>query len=227
MRNIYADSNLVGSMRMFFLNGKNMFENLKFFQACINECFLILIEIVELICKAAGEYSIEVGVEYHIDQIIEELTDFLRFIREMTSNYSRNGHKIHRNNSISILFLLCRLVIFKDNDKCTEDETIPAHVSFHPNDSILELDISQRLKRLGLNLAHAPYEAIKNLDSLSNTIDEVSSVSTAGNYVTATENMLMAGGLWRNELQIALLDYPLKHFYPQVVDLIAYALKVL
>lgn len=169
----------------------------------------------------------DVAVEYHIDQIINDLTDFLRFIREMTSNYSRNGHKMHRNNSISILFLLCRLLIFKENDKCTDDETIQAHISSHPNESFLDLDISQRLKQLALNSSHhQPFEQpIKNLDSSSNTIDEISSVSTVGNYVTATENMA-GGGLWRKELQIALLDYPLKHFYSQVVDLISYALKV-
>lgn len=168
----------------------------------------------------------EVAVEYHIDQIIDELTDFLRFIREMTTNYTENGHKIHRNNSISILFLLCRLVIFKENDRCTEDETVQAHVSSHPNESILDLDIGQRLKRLVLNSSHQPFETVNHLDSSSNTIDEISSVSTVGNYVTATENMAVDGGLWRKELQIALLDYPLKHFYPQVVDLISYALKV-
>lgn len=206
-----------------------------FFQAAVNECFLILIEIVELICKSGGVYSMEVAVEYHIDQIIHELTDFLRFIRDMTLNYSRNNHKMHRNNAISILFLLCRLVIFKDNDKCIEDDTtIQAHASSHPNESILDLDISQRLRRIALNPAHPPpppppplpLDAIRNLHSSSSTIDEISSVSSMGNYVTATEQMQAAGGLWRKELQIALLDYPLKHFYPQVVDLISYALKV-
>lgn len=201
------------------------------FQAAINDCFLILIEIVELICKAGRVYSIDVAVEYHIDQIIDDLTDFLRFIRDLTSNYSKNGHRIHRNNSISILFLLCRLVIFKENDKCTEDDTIQAQITPHVHESLLDLDISQRLKRITLNSAHPlpSFDSIKNLDSSSNTIDEISSVSSVGNYVTATEHMQAAAGaasLWRKELQIALLDYPLKHFYPQVVDLIAYALKV-
>lgn len=199
------------------------------FQAAVNECFLILIEIIELICKSGGAYCTEVAIEYHIDQIIDDLTDFLRFIREMTSNYSRNDHKINRNNSISILFLLCRLIIFKENAKCTDDdETIPVQSS-RPSESILDLDISQRLKRIALNSSCQPFNTIKNFDSSSNTIDDNSSVSTLGNYVTATENMAGAGGdgSWRKELQIALLDYPLKHFYPQVVDLIAYALKVL
>lgn len=181
-------------------------------------------------------YSIDVAVEYHIDQIIEDLTEFLRFIRDMTSDYSENRHKIHRNNSISILFLLCRLVIFKENDKCPEDDTIQAHVPPHVNESLLDLDISQRLKRITLSSAHPlppppPFESIRNLDSSSNTIDEISSVSSVGNYVTATEHMPAGAGdgvanSWRQELQIALLDYPLKHFYPQVVDLISYTLKV-
>lgn len=194
-------------------------------KAAVNECFLILIEIVELICKTGVVYSMEVAVEYHIDQIIEDLTDFLRFIREMTSNYCRSGHKINRNNSISIFFLLCRLVMFKENDKCTEDETIQPQLSSRQNESILDLNIRQRLKQLALNSSRHPFDGVKHLDSSSNTIDDVSSVSTVGNYVTATENM-GGGELWRKELQIALLDYPLKHFYPQVVDLISYTMKV-
>lgn len=197
-----------------------------------------MIEIIELICKAGGVYCTEVADEYHIDRIIDELTEFLRFIREMTSNYSgassQAAHNINRNNSISILFLLCRLIIFKENDKCIDDETVPAQLSSRPNESFFDLDISQRLKRL--NVSNQPFDTVKNLYSSSNTIDEVSSVSTLGNYVTATENMAAAaaaaagggdvGALWKKELQIALLDYPLKHFYPQVVDLISYALKV-
>lgn len=177
-------------------------------------------------------YSIDVAVAYHIEQIIVDLTDFLRFIRDMTSNYSKNGHRIHRNNSISILFLLCRLVIFKESDKCTEDDTIQAHIQPHANESLLDLDISQRLKRITLSSAHPlpPFDSNKNLGSSSNTIDEISSVSSVDNYVTAIEQATAAGdgvaSSWRKELQIALLDYPLKHFYPQVVDLISYALKV-
>lgn len=182
-------------------------------------------EIIELICKSADEYCLEVAVDYHIDQIIAELTDFLRFVREMTSNYSRDDHKIYRNNSISILFLLCRLVMFKENDKCTDDETIQANLSSRPNESIPDLDIGQRLKQLSLDSARQQFESLNNIDSSSNTID---SISTTGNYVTAMEHMSAAiGNGWRNELQIALLDYPLKHFYPQVVDLISYAMKVI
>lgn len=199
------------------------------FQAEVNECFLILIEIVELICKAGGEYSTEVAVEYHIDQIIDELTEFLRFIREMTSNYKHNGHKINRNNSISILFLLCRLVMFRDNAKGAEDETIQAQLSSRPNESFFDSGIEQRLKRLTLNSSRQSIEPVKNDVSSSNTIDDITSVSTMDNYVTATEYLATAAGngAWRKELQIALLDYPLKHFYPQVVDLISYAMKVL
>lgn len=189
------------------------------FQAGINECFLILIEIIELICKSAGVYSIEVGIEYRIDQIIDELADFLRFIREMTHNYRRNGHKTNRNNSISILFLLCQLLMFKDNGKSAEVEAIPNDVRSNPNESNTDFDISQRIRRLSLKSGQ------KSVDSSSNATDDTASISTLANYVTATENMNQS--IWKNELEIALLDYPLKHFYPQMNDLLFYTLKVI
>lgn len=164
----------------------------------------------------------QVAVDYHIDQIIDELTDFLRYIREMTSNYSCNDHKINRNNSISTLFLLCRLVIFKENNRCTEDETLQAQLSSRPNESFFDIDIDQRLKQLSMNSSRPPFDMMKKLDSSSNTID---SISTTDNYVTATEQMA-ANSVWKKELQIALLDYPLKHFYWPVVEIISYAVKV-
>lgn len=189
----------------------------------MNECFLILIEIVEVICKTAGSYSTEIAVEYHFDEIISKLADFLRFIREMTSNYARNGHKTNRNNSISIIFLLCRLLIFKESGKTIEEEivqTSPAH-----NNSSIDLDISQKIRRFSLREARKSLENLDN-DTLSSiTLDNnTESESTLGNYQTAIDTIDDA--MCRKELETALLDYSLKHFYPQVNELIVHALKV-
>lgn len=189
----------------------------------MNECFLILIEIVELICKTAGSYSTIVAIEYHFDEIISKLADFLRFIREMTQNYSRNGHKTNRNNSISIIFLLCQLLIFKENGNGIEEENAsksPVH-----NESTIDLDISQKIRRFSLKDAHKILDDLDN-DTISNaTLDrDTASESTIGNYVTAMDTI--NDSICRKELEIALLDFPLKHFYPQVNKLIAHSLKV-
>lgn len=195
-----------------------------FFQACINECFAILIEVVELICKSAGTYSTEVGIEYHIDKIMEELADFLRFIREMTSNYQYNGHKTNRNNSISILFLICHLLIFKENDKTSENEMFRHELSVKANESANDLDISQRVEQLSLKSGRKMCESTELSDLALSATDDSGSVQTLTNYVTANEDL--ENYTWRKELETALLDYPLKHFYPQINELIFYALKV-
>lgn len=177
-----------------------------------------------MICKTAGTYSIEIGLEYRIDQIIEDLADFLRFIREITSNYRRNGQKTNRNNSISILFLICHLLMFKESDGRRENEKFHHEMSEKQNESANDLDISQRIRKLSLKSERRMFESIEQLDLASNTTDDAASVSTLTNYVTATEHL--HNSTWRKELETALLDYPLKHFYPQINELIFYALKV-
>lgn len=182
-----------------------------------------MIEIVELVCTTAGSYSSEVAVEYHFDEIILKLADFLRFIREMTLNYSRNGHKTNRNNSISIIYLLCQLLMFKESRNCSEEEKIqksPVH-----NDSTIDLDISQRIRRFSLKDVRRIFDDLDH-ETISNaTLDNnTASESTLGNYVTAMESIDDA--MCKRELEIALLDFPLKHFYPQVNELIVHTLKV-
>lgn len=185
---------------------------------------MILIELVDLICKSADEYSPEVVAEYHIDQIIEELSDFLRFIRDTTCNFRRNGHKTNRNNSISILFLLCQLLIFKDNRHIAkENGNISTRFSPKANDSAIDLDISQKIRNFSLREGAEFLEKFNQMYSSSNTIDDTASMSTLSNYVTAIEN---TDSTWKRELDIALLDFPLQHFYHEVYELIVYALKV-
>lgn len=182
-----------------------------------------MIEIVELICKTAGSYSAEVAIEYHFDEILMKLADFLRFIREMTMNYGRNGYKTNRNNSISIIYLLCKLLIFKESRNNTETEH--AQTAQVHNESSIDLDISQRIRRFSLKDAHKFLEDFYP-DTLSNaTLDnKTASESTiTAHYDTALDTIDDAA--CRKELEIALLDFPLKHFYPQVNELIVHTLK--
>lgn len=196
-------------------------------QSSVNECFLILIEIVDIIFKTAVIYSTEVAIEYHIDEIIDKLADFLRFIREITSNYRRNGHKTNCNNAISILFLLCRLLIFKEESiNGGKNENSEKMTSPMCNGSVNEFDISQRIKCISLRDARKMLEDIEQEDdrSIITLGNNTGSQSTLGHFVTARENM--DNSMCKKELEKALLDFPLKHFYPQVNELIAYALKV-
>lgn len=180
---------------------------------------------IDLICKSAGAYSPEIAVEYKIEAIIEELADFLRFIREITSNFRRNGHKTNRNNSISILFLLCQLLIFKEDRQISkENGNVSTHYSPKPIESTIDLDISQRIRNFSLKDESEFLYRFNQLSSSSNTIDDTASMSTLSNYVTAVENT--DNHIWKRELEAALLDFPLKHFYNEVHELIIYAMKV-
>lgn len=166
-------------------------------------------------------YTAEVAVEYHFDEIISKLADFLRFIREMTSNYRLNGHKTNRNNSISILFLICRLLMFKENKVHIEEENMRHPLSPQKNDSANDLDISQKIKNLSFK--DLKFDSFDQLDTLSSiTLDH--SESTLDHYVTAIGSI--ENSICRKELEMAMIDYPLQHFYPQVSEIIVYALKV-
>lgn len=156
--------------------------------------------------------------------MIAELTDFLRFIREMTHNYRYNGHKMHRNNSISIMYLLCKLITFKYSNEDATDEMVNQPLSPKPSESTIDMDVSQKIKRLSVKSPRKMFDVLDQFDLLSNFDDETASMSTLSNYVTATENT--HENTWRKELETAFLDYPLKHFCPQVNDLLFYALEV-
>lgn len=196
---------------------------------CVNECFSILIEIVELICKAANVYTPEVAIEYHIDYIIEELGEFLQFIRESTHDYKRNTDKTNRNNSVSTIFLLCRLLLFKDS--FDYDSTI---VDSHCSQSSLISDapnVNGSIKASPFNPQNLRSFLKDSSDStlhsrLNETGDGASDVSCA--FVTAADNINSTKSIrpWKRELELALADYPLKHFYPDAYQLIAVTLKV-
>lgn len=183
---------------------------------------MILIEVVELIFKSAGEYSAVVEVEYHLDEIIKKLTDLLRFIREMTSNYRQNGHRTHRNNSLSIVYLLCKLVLFKEKRNVNSDDNARELSSIVQHESTNQTDLSICQKFQSLNFKDAAF--LDGFESSASTIvdNRTVSESTLGDFVTATEN----GDQVNSELEIALLDFPLKHFYPEINSLIAMTLKV-
>lgn len=142
----------------------------------------------------------------------------------MTSSYRRNGYKTNRNNSISILFLICRLLTFKANKGHVEEENIRHPLSPQQNDSTNELDISQKIKNLSFK--DQQFGSFDQLDSLSsiNLDQHIESDSTLDQYVTAIGSI--ENSIWRVELETAMLDYPLQHYYPQVSEMVVFALKV-
>lgn len=200
----------------------------------LNECFLILIEIVELICKSAVNNTPQRSTDYSIDHIIAELTDFLKFLRESTMNYRKSSNKIDRNTSISILYLLCRLVLFKDSNQpthCTDDMNDSLYPS--PSTNMSTKNLSQRLKEMSLTKdmnAHK-LSPLSNrsyfLDLFQSTINDDISTSPP----TTTDIFCTALGdselhVYRQELEAALFDYPLTHYYPDVHELVSFTLKV-
>lgn len=200
----------------------------------LNECFLILIEIIELICKSAVVFTPQRSADYSIDHIIAELADFLRFLRETTMNYRKSSNKIDRNTSISILYLLCRLVLFKNKNQPTHyTDDINDSLNLSPTSNISTKNLSQRLKEMSLNKnmnAHK-LSPLSNrsyfLDSFQSTINDDISTSPS----TTTENFITVLGdselhVYRQELETALFDYPLAHYYPDVHELVSFTLKV-
>lgn len=182
----------------------------------------MLIELIELICTAAVTYSTAVANEYGILEILHELGQFLKYIRESSDNYSKNANKINRNNSISVIYLLCRLLIFKENEA---------------NESEMENLCSKARGNLLFNGKRREYNA-KLFASSFNRGHDITGVSNdqvnSDSFVSALdetveEDLHRTSALkviYIRELEIALLDFTLKDFYPDVHDLIATALKV-
>lgn len=204
-------------------------------QASINECFLILIELVELICKAAVSYSPAVASLYQIDSIIEQLADFLRFIRELTHNYQYNGSKTHRNNSISIVFLLCRLLLFKKGETGNHeakdlDKSLPLF------EDTINKNITQKIKDMTLSPCKETLDSFTwptlFQSPITTTVRDIcesgsSSQLLSESSISATnEDIVNRSSVWRKELEILLFDYPLKHFYPDVHTLVVFTLEV-
>lgn len=177
----------------------------------------MLIEVIELICTAAVTYSTVVAIDYRFDRILHELGDFLKFIRESSDNFSRNPYKINRNNSISVIYLLCRLIMFKDNVVI---------------DGEMQNICSQMNDQLTMNGTRKEYHATLFASSFNQsaaTNDQTNSDSFVSASSETFDHMLAMSAsktIWVRELEIALIDYALMEFYPVVHDLIAIALKV-
>lgn len=167
-----------------------------------------------MLCLSAGVCTIETIQEYHIDSIVNELSNFLKFIRESTSNYSVNEYKIHRNNSITLIYLVCRLLMFKED-------------GVQPLDSNRISSFRKELEEQRQQYDPDLYASDDNDTAKLSQSDYSSSSSKASLYTTAqTCSANEASSLWKTELETALLDYPLKHFYPDVHKIIFEALKV-
>lgn len=171
-------------------------------------------------------YTPETACKYNIDHIINDLGGFLKFIRKTTQNYKRNENKTNRNNSISIIYLLCRLQLFKETDEMidTDIETPSSQWAA----SIDERTINGTLS--------TPYKLDRReffkffedsaYDSSAAGIDDKSDTAA---FITAADNIdhpNNSPNMWKKELELTLLDYPLKHFYPDAYKLIALTLKV-
>lgn len=181
-----------------------------FFQHEINQCFYIFIELIELICQSANVCTRETHQQYHIDTIVEELSDFLKFIRESTSNFSNNEYKIQRNNSITLIYLICRLIMFKEE----KIETIDWSGKLNSAD---RRTYDPKLYASPLNTSEST-----TFSKCNYTVSSSSSLS----LTTRTYSLDGENSIWKNELELALLDYTLKHFYPDVHQIIAQTLKV-
>lgn len=202
----------------------------------MNECFLILISLVDLICKSAISYSTAVEVEYGIESIIEQLADFLSFIRQLTHEYRYNGTKTQRNNSISLVFLLCRLLLFK---KCDATESSIQHEDkLSPLfEDTINSNIIQQIKQMTLNStkdghsAHSfmsPFGSFANASVHGDNDSQLSScLQSVDHYHTACDyNQIHSKQLWRSEFEMVLLDYALQHYYPDLFTLVKDTLEV-
>lgn len=204
--------------------------------ALINECFLILISLVDLITKSAISYTERVEIDYGIDSIIEQLADFLSFIRQLTHDYRSNGSKTQRNNSISLVFLLCRLLLFRKGDK--SDSLNQSHDKSSPLfDEPISLNISQKIKEMSLNTSK-PLHELRDFSSLAsfasdtiqgNNDSQISSCrQSIDPYHTAIDHSRwdQPKQLWRIEFEIVLLDFALQHYYPEVFTLVKWTMEV-
>lgn len=191
------------------------------FQENVNLCTIVLIEVIELICATAVAYSTAVAIDYRIDKILHSLGDFLKFIRESSDNYSRNPHKINRNNSISVIYLVCRLLMFKDNGAAgSEMENICSKMK---NDFILSGGPKEYDAKMFASSFNRSHEMATGA-----SIDQTNTDSfvSALNETIDDAHRSQSKAIWIRELEIALLDFALKDFYPDVHELIAIALKV-
>lgn len=162
---------------------------------------------IELICLSAGKFTPNIIQEYRINTILNELIDLLQYIRETTQNYRDNVHSIQRNNSISLIYLICRLIMFMDD---IED--------------VKQIDLQSKKSKEILTKKNEYVSAINQM-SVCNDYDGSQNESFASafdNTFHGDSNHLN----WAHELEIALLDYPLRHFYPDVCALIELTLKV-
>lgn len=169
-------------------------------------------------------YTPETARKYNIDHIISDLGDFLKFIRETTQNYKRNENKINRNNSISIIYLLCRLQLFKESDEMidTDVETPSSQRAASIDERTINGTLSTPYK-----LDRREFFKFFEDSAYNSSATGVDDKSDTSAFITAADNIEHnLSKIWKKELELTLLDYPLKHFYPDAYKLIALTLKV-
>lgn len=225
LQEIYTTSELVKwaeqSIVINRIDDNNLTVSNVSFQDNINFCFLVLIEVIELICTIAVTCSTVVANDYRIDKILHGLGDFLKFIRESSDNYARNPNKINRNNSISVIYLLCRLLMFKEN------EATDGEMENHCSKMRIDLILNEKPKEYDAKLFASSFNRGHDMTATSNDQTHTDSfVSALNGTIDDAHRTSASKSIWIRELEIALLDFALKDFYPDVHHLIAIALKV-
>lgn len=153
---------------------------------------MILSEIVDLICLEAQPSLQTVNA---IDTLLQELGLFLKYIRETPHAHKLNKYRTNRNNCIVLLYIMCRLVMYKDAGKSNATN-----------------DGADASNRAGENTLRSI-----SIDQTSESADEMA---------TWCERHAIDESVWRKEMELAVLDYPLKHFYPEVHELLLTTLRV-
>lgn len=163
----------------------------------------MLVEIVDLICL--DEHSIRlISTENHyINGILKDLGFFLKYIRELAnSDNKQNNYKTYRNNSIILIYAVCRLIMFRDGYNGSSVINLTARTQEklleEVNSACSKMTISAERRLNGDESGHGTWRS-----------------KHAGDEA-----------IWRKELEIAALDFPLKQFYPDVHDLLLTALEV-
>lgn len=181
------------------------------FQNEINACLLILTDIVDLFCleMSSVPFKLNATDEHNINALLQDLGMFLRYIRESAehTNHS-NEYKTTRNNSIMLIYTMCRLIMYKDTvmSNNTESYTNVEHITKRLRDTVIGSSSS--------------------IDSaVFNTAAECVSDSRE-DLLTWQSRHKFNDNIWRKELELAVLDYSLKHFYSDVHDLLLATLKV-
>lgn len=190
-----------------------------------------------MLCRSAVSYSPAVEAEYGINSIIEQLADFLSFIRKLTHDFRYNGTKTNRNYSISLVFMMCRLLLFKTSDDA-EQFVQPEGKSSPLFEDTINRNITQKIKEMTLNATKemsGPRCLVSPFDSFTNDTIHTASNSQLSSFResselfhTAIDHMpTKSNEVWRTELEMILFDHAIEQYYPDLFSLVKCTMEVI